>query len=148
MKARHPHPAGYSGTPLIRKLGIAPGARMYVHDAPRGFLESLGPLPDGARQTAERELDFAILFALSEAELRKAFTPLAARLAPAGMLWVAWPKKAAKVQTDLDFTVVQHLGLESGLVDTKICAVDETWSGLKFVRRLSDRPSSSRSHSR
>ena len=84
-------------------------------------------------------LDFALIFARSEAELRKAFPRLRDRLETNGMLWVAWPKKAAKVETDLTESVVREYGLGAGLVDVKICAVDETWSGLKFVRRLRDR---------
>ena len=133
--------AGYSGTPLAKKLGIRDGARVALLGAPPGFRGALAPLPEGVRfaRGAERPLDLILLFVRSEAELRSAFAPAAGRLTPSGMLWVAWPKKAAKVPTDLVEGVVQRIGLEHGLVDTKVCAIDETWSGLRFVRRLRDR---------
>ena len=134
-------PAGYSGTPLAKKLGIKDGARVALLSAPPAFRDTLAPLPAGVTfaRGAARPLDLALLFVRTEAELRSAFPPAAARLTPSGMLWVAWPKKAAKVPTDLTEGVVQRIGLEQGLVDTKVCAIDETWSGLRFVRRLKDR---------
>ena len=133
--------AGYSGTPLPKKLGIKDGARVALLNAPPAFRDTLAPLPDGVTFTrgTERPLDLVVLFVRSESELRSAFAPAAARLTPSGMLWVAWPKKAAKVPTDLVEGTVQRIGLEHGLVDTKVCAIDGTWSGLKFVRRLTDR---------
>jgi hypothetical protein len=131
--------AGYSGTPLPKKLGIKPDGRSLLVGAPKDVAQDLG-LARSAAPPAAQDLDFVLLFVKTEAELRKHFTKLAAKLQPAGMLWVAWPKKASGVPTDLSFDVVQKLGLASGLVDVKICAIDETWSGLKFVYRLKDRP--------
>lgn len=131
--------AGYSGTPLVRKLGIKSSARIHLVGVPQGFERTLGELPEGARSTPRGTLDFAMLFARRKADLRKAFPRLRDRLETNGMLWVAWPKKAAKLETDLSEGVVREFGLGAGLVDVKICAVDETWSGLKFVRRLKDR---------
>ena len=129
--------AGYSGTPLPKKLGIKPDGRTLLVGAPKDVAKTLGV---GVLEAGRENLDFVLLFVKTEADLRKDFTKLAAKLRPAGMLWVAWPKKASGVPTDLSFDVVQKLGLSSGLVDVKICAIDETWSGLKFVYRLKDRP--------
>ena len=133
---------GYSGTPLPKKLGIKEGARLYFKNSPPTFVASLGELPGGARvlRAAKSPLDLVVLFARGRDELARDFCKLAKALAPAGMLWVAWPKKASGLPTDLDFSVVQRVGLDLGLVDTKICAIDEVWSGLKFVIRLKDRP--------
>ena len=131
-------PAGYSGTPLIRKLGIRPGMRLQIVDAPATFGATLGPLPD-VRQATRGSLDFAMVFVTARSRLEREFPRLMKRLEPDGMLWVSWPKKAAKVTTDLDESAVRHFGLGEGLVDVKICAVDEVWSGLKFVRRVRDR---------
>ena len=114
---------------------------MALLDAPPGFRRALEPIPPGVTfvGSAERSLDLVILFARGEADLRATFAPAAARLTPSGLLWVAWPKKAAKVPTDLTEGVVQRIGLDHGLVDTKVCAIDAVWSGLRFVRRLRDR---------
>ena len=133
--------SGYSGTPLPKKLGLRPGQRIALRSEPADFLGSLGPLPEGA-SLAERgdAVDLALLFTRTEADLRRDFEPLARRLGPAGMLWVAWPKRASKVPTDLTEDRVRAVGLEVGLVDVKVCAIDEVWSGLKFVLRLADRP--------
>ncbi|HEX4591016.1 MAG TPA: hypothetical protein VH120_13855 [Gemmataceae bacterium] len=133
--------AGYSGTPLVQKLGIKPDARVHFADAPADFATTLRPLPAGVEQVggAAKNLDFAVLFVADRAALTKQFAKLAARLRKAGMLWVAWPKKASGVPTDLTENVVRDLGLAAGLVDVKVCAIDETWSGLKFVYRLKDR---------
>jgi hypothetical protein len=130
---------GYSGTPLIDKLGIKPAARLQFVSEPKRFAGLLGKLPDGTRIAARGTLDFAILFVKSQSELHKRFASLRDRLESNGMLWVAWPKKTSGVTTDLTEGVVRTFGLESGLVDVKVCAIDETWSGLKFVRRLKDR---------
>jgi hypothetical protein len=134
--------AGYSGTPLPRKLGIREGSRVRLVAAPEGFEATLGPLPDGAELVAagSAELDVAVLFAPDRAALRAGFAPLAAALQPAGGLWVAWPKRSSGVATDLAEDVVREQGLAEGLVDNKVCAIDATWSGLRFVRRLRDRP--------
>ena len=112
---------------------------MQIVSPPAGFERTLGSLPEGARPATRGKLDFALMFARSQIELRQTFPLLRDRLESNGMLWVAWPKKAAKVETDLTESVVREYGLGAGLVDVKICAVDETWSGLKFVRRLRDR---------
>jgi len=133
--------AGYSGTPLVKKLGIKDGFRVAIIGAPRGFLNTLNPLPNNLsiNGRTRQPLDIALLFVAKESELKKNFSRLAAKLQANGMIWVAWPKKSSGVATDLTFTNVQALGLAAGLVDVKICAVDETWSGLKFVYRLEDR---------
>jgi hypothetical protein len=130
---------GYSGTPLVEKLGIKPGARLQFVSEPKELAGLLGELPDGSRIASRGALDFALLFVKAQSDLRKGFARLRDRLQPNGMLWVAWPKKASGVTTDLTEGVVRTFGLESGLVDVKVCAVDDIWSGLKFVRRLKDR---------
>jgi hypothetical protein len=131
---------GYSGKPLVEKLGLKPSQRLALVGAPGGFVRELDPLPAGVRLGADRgPLDCVLLFAPDAATLTGGFPRWAARLTPAGMLWVAWPKKAAKIATDLDENVVRRIGLAAGLVDVKVCAVTEVWSGLKFVRRLRDR---------
>jgi hypothetical protein len=130
---------GYSGTPLIDKLGIKPGARLQFVSEPKEFAGLLGKLPDGSRIASRGTLDFAILFVKSQSDLHKSFASLRDRLESNGMLWVSWPKKTSGVTTDLTEGVVRTFGLESGLVDVKVCAIDGTWSGLKFVRRLKDR---------
>jgi hypothetical protein len=133
--------AGYSGTPLVQKLGIKPNDRLLAVHAPPDFAVALGPLPDGATWLtgAAKDLDFVVLFVSALNDLCDRFPKLAARLAPHGMLWVAWPKKASGVPTDLGDGVVREAGLAAGLVDVKVCAIDEVWSGLKFVYRLKDR---------
>lgn len=133
--------AGYSGTPLIKKLGIKPGFRVALVGSPKGFTKELGPLPTKAKfsPSVGESLDLIMLFVHSETELKRKFPLLAASLCANGMLWVAWPKKSSGVVTDLSFTNVQRIGLEAGLVDVKICAVNEIWSGLKFVYRVKDR---------
>ncbi len=134
--------AGYSGTPLAKKLGIRAGARVALIGAPRGFRATLEPLPEDVRVVtrAGGTLDVALLFAPDAATLRRRLGPLHRALAPDGGLWVAWPKKSSGVETDLAFDAVQGAGLALGLVDNKVCAVDETWSGLRFVVRREDRP--------
>lgn len=133
--------AGYSGTPLIKKLGIKDGFRVALVNSPRGFKKELGPLPEKTKfaPVVTDSLDVILLFVNSEAELRRQFVILAANLVANGMLWVAWPKKSSGVATDLSFTNVQRIGLDADLVDVKICAVNDVWSGLKFVYRLKDR---------
>lgn len=135
--------AGYSGTPLAKKLGVKEGFRLAFVSAPASFPADLGPLPPGAEVLEEHEppIDLAIVFVDAMARLAQHFGPLASRLATAGMLWVAWPKKSSGVATDLNENIIRDFGLANGLVDVKICAIDETWSGLKFVYRLKDRPS-------
>lgn len=133
--------AGYSGTPLPKKLGIKEGSRIALINAPEDFAREL-ELPDNAQIVTRvtKPLDIALLFVLTERALLRDFNNLAKKLATNGMIWVAWPKKSSGVATDLSFERVQRIGLDSGLVDVKICAIDEVWSGLKFVIRLKDRP--------
>ena len=107
--------------------------------APSRLQELLGPLPDGASVGARGKLDFVLLFAGKLSDLARHFRGLRDRLEPNGMLWVAWPKKTSGMPTDLNEDAVREFGLTNGLVDVKVCAIDDTWSGLKFVRRLSDR---------
>jgi hypothetical protein len=134
--------AGYSGTPLPQKLGVKPGARLAVVRAPAGFERALNPLPDGVRlrTQARGAQDVVLFFATRRAELERRFDGLARTIEPEGGLWIAWPKRTACVATDLREGIVRELGLAHGLVDNKVCAVDETWSGLRFVFRLADRP--------
>jgi len=132
--------AGYSGTPLIKKLGIKSGFVVAFVNAPEGFARGLDlPADVIMNKRSQQRLDLALLFVKSEKELMQKFSHLAAKLKPSGMLWVAWPKKSSGVASDLSFTNVQSIGLAAGLVDTKICAVDDVWSGLKFVFRVKDR---------
>ncbi len=130
---------GYSGTPLVRKLGIKPDARVQYVGAPKEFAALVGPLPDGARLLSAGTLDFGIVFVKKMADLARKFVALRDRLETNGMLWVAWPKRASGVETDVSENAVRAYGLDAGLVDVKVCAIDDTWSGLKFVRRLKDR---------
>jgi len=132
--------AGYSGTPLPKKLGIKEQSRIAFVNAPKEFQSYLGPLPPGVEvvkrlSNSSKPLDIVVLFVTSERALAKDFAKFAEKLASNGMIWIAWPKKSSGVATDLSFTNVQRIGLDAGLVDVKICAIDETWSGLKFVHR-------------
>ena len=131
----------YSGTPLPKKLGIREGARVYVARAPEGFDAVLGPLPTGVERLgrAGSAIDVVLLFVTREQDLRSRFAKLATALVPAGRLWVAWPKKASGVESDLDFGTVQRIGLDAGLVDNKSASVTEEFQGLQFVYRLKDR---------
>jgi len=133
--------AGYSGTPLPRKLGIREGSRVAVVSAPAGFTRVLGPLPTGVelRTGARGRCDVVLFFVTRRAELARRFPSFVRALEPDGGLWVAWPKKTSGVATDLAFDAVQTVGLDAGLVDNKVCAIDTTWSGLRFVRRVADR---------
>lgn len=130
----------YSGTPLPKKLGIREGSAVLLVAAPPGF--ALGALPAGAtlQRRARGPLDVVMLFVTRRAELDRRFGRLVGLLAPSGRLWVAWPKKVSKVDTDLSFEVVQRTGLDSGLVDNKSASIDDVHQGLQFVIRLKDRP--------
>lgn len=132
---------GYSATPLVQKLGIKPGHRVAIRDAPPGFARELEPWPSGAviAPPGQGPLDVIVLFSGWAAGLAEDVQRAAAALTPAGMLWIAWPKRAAKVPTDLTEDRVRAIGLAGGLVDVKVCAITEVWAGLKFVRRLRDR---------
>jgi len=133
--------AGYSDTPLARKLGIKEGVRIALVNAPKEFQKQLGALPAHAQivMPARKPLDMVLLFADAEKSLAQAFKSLKRKLSTDGMIWIAWPKKSSGVATDLSFECVQRIGLRNGLVDVKICAIDHKWSGLKFVYRLTDR---------
>lgn len=132
--------AGYSGTPLITKLGIKPGFNVVFVNAPAGFIDTLElPKDVVVHRLGRTQLDFVLLFVKSQNELKQKFSPLAAKLTPSGMLWVSWPKKTSGVQSDLNENIVRDIGLAK-MVDVKICAIDDVWSGLKFVFRLKDRP--------
>jgi hypothetical protein len=132
-------PAGYSGIPLVRKLGIKPDTRIQFFDPPDDFGVTLGSAPDGLSHVTRGALDFAIIFVRRRIDLEKRFPLVRDRLEPNGMLWVGWPKKSSRTTTDLTENVVREVGLDAGLVDVKVCAIDDTWSGLKFVRRIRDR---------
>jgi hypothetical protein len=133
--------AGYSGTPLAKKLGIKESFNVAFVNHPAGLLRSLSLPPNVSVNAKSRKpLDFVLLFVQSQAALEKQFSQYARKLTPAGMLWVSWPKKTSGVQSDLNENIVRDIGLAKGMVDIKVCAVDEVWSGLKFVFRLRDRP--------
>jgi hypothetical protein len=129
--------AGYSGTPLARKLGLKPGFAAAWVGAPGDFEALLGELPDGVtvRRRLRGPLDLVVCFVMARSELERRLPALRAALAPAGMLWVAWPKRSSGVATDMTEDVVRDVALPTGLVDTKVCAIDATWSGLRLVVR-------------
>jgi hypothetical protein len=133
--------AGYSGTPLQKKLGIKAGYAMYVADAPSGYFQWLAPLPERIeiRIKLTGTLDFIHIFVKNKKLFETALMKGKKHLKPGGMLWVSWPKKASGVMTDLDENIIRESALASGLVDVKVCAVDETWSALKLVVPLKDR---------
>jgi hypothetical protein len=133
--------AGYSGTPLQQKLGLKEQMNCCVLNSPEHYFDLVSPLPDEMHfnEKCNGMLDFIHLFSKDRKKFESDFLNAKKHLKDTGMLWVSWPKKAAKVQTDLDENIIRDFGLKSGLVDVKVCAVDETWSGLKFVWRLKDR---------
>ena len=126
----------YSGTPLLKKLGIKPNSSIVLLDAPDGFSKSLGPLPEGAKllDQPSRDCNLTIWFVRSGKELNRRIKKVAANLND-GLIWIAWPKKTSVIATDLSQVSVRGAGLASGLVDFKVCAIDATWSGLLFKRR-------------
>jgi hypothetical protein len=129
--------AGYSGTPLARKLGYGPGMRVAHVAAPEGFAGLLGALPDGVRVLARPAggMDLVVVFVTARRDLERRVARLRDAIAPAGALWVAWPKRASCVETDVTEDVVRDVALPTGLVDVKVCAIDATWSALKLVVR-------------
>lgn len=133
--------AGYSGKPLVEKLGIKAGSSIAIVGAPKGYDRLLGTLPKQVSRIrgVRGSLDFIQFFTKEKQELERRFAALARALAPAGMLWISWPKQSSGVATDLTEDVIRRVGLGHGLVDVKVAAVDDVWSGLKFVRRLKDR---------
>ena len=128
--------SGYSGTPLPRKLGFKPGMRAHLHAAPAELPELLGGL-EGVTllKRPAKPLDLVLLFVTERRELARRVATLQERLSPAGMLWVCWPKRASGVPTDVTEDVVREIALPRGLVDTKVAAIDATWSGLRLVIR-------------
>ena len=129
--------AGYSGTPLLDKLGVKPGSRVALIGAPRGFAEWLPALPVGAtlRQRGDGEADVILLFLRSRKDLPSIGAAIRRMPEQGGMLWAVWPKKTSSIVSDLSENAVRDAGLSAGVVDTKVCAIDETWSGLRFSRR-------------
>ncbi len=133
--------SGYSGTPLPRKLGIKEGSTVAFAGAPPEFAAALGELPDAVtvRGRATGSLDVVVAFFRHRARLERRLEALSTTIFPAGGLWIAWPKRASGVPTDLTEDVVRELGLALGLVDNKVCAIDATWSGLRLVHRRENR---------
>lgn len=136
--------AGYSETPLVKKLGFKEGFRVGLVNPPQGFQKEIRPLPNSVKITTahlSKPLDLILLFVESQRTLRREFPKAALKIVAHGMLWIAWPKKASGVATDLSENIIRQIGLDAGLVDVKVCAVNEIWSALKFVYRLKDRMS-------
>ena len=134
--------AGYSGTPLPRKLGIKEEQRVWFPGSPPEFPAALGELPPGVevKRRPAKGLDVIVFFTTERSQLEKRLPGLGEAIDPAGGLWVAWPKKSSGVATDMTEDAVREVALPLGLVDNKVCAIDETWSGLRLVWRLSERP--------
>jgi hypothetical protein len=133
--------AGYSATPLVKKLGLRDGQQVIFKQTPPHYFRLLGKLPKVNRIASadENTADFIHLFCTEVAELENLFPLLKAALKPAGILWVSWPKGSSAIESDLNGNIVREFGLAQGLVDVKVCAVDVDWSGLKFMYRLKDR---------
>jgi hypothetical protein len=133
--------AGYSGTPLIKKLGFKPGAKVLLIDAPPNYMELLGPDADQLDfvGSSKAKVDAIHAFVLQQDRLLKFLSTARTSLVPNGMIWISWPKRAAKVETDITEDVIRDIALKNGLVDVKVCAIDATWSGLKLVIRVKDR---------
>jgi hypothetical protein len=133
-------PAGYSKTPLNKKLGLKNGQFILLINQPDYYLSLFDEFPIVTEANLQsRYVDFIHLFTKNQSELKKYFTMAKQAFAKTGILWISWPKKSAKIETDIDGSFVRNFGLEGSLVDTKVCAVDETWSGLKFMYRIKDR---------
>lgn len=131
----------YSGTPLAKKLGIESGAEVALVGSPGGFRDALAPLPGEVRvhSRPRGRLDVIVFFTTHRGELARRFRSLASQLTDAGGLWIAWPKKASAIESNLTFEIVQQRGLDEGLVDNKSCSIDQDWQALRFVRRQEDR---------
>ncbi len=134
-------PAGYSGTPLPKKLGIKPGMVVAIINEPDEFRALLEPLPDDVvfRSALRGNVDLVIAFFTQRSKLKTKLPALAKAIYPAGGLWLAWPKKASGVETDISGNDIRELGLAAGVVDIKVAAIDETWSGHRFAHRIKDR---------
>jgi hypothetical protein len=141
MKKRTNPPAGYSGTPLVKKLGVSEGRTLFPVGAPRDYKQLLGPLPAGARVVSRLapDTDIVHVFTTERRELADRLEALYATIKPDAAVWVSWPKKSARVPTDITEDVIRAVALPLGFVDVKVCAVDETWSGLKLVIRKENR---------
>ena len=133
--------AGYSGTPLASKLGIKPGTALHVVNAPDDYLQLVAPLPDGTRFVSKPSngTDIVHVFTTRKAELQAMLRLCRERLAPTAVVWVSWPKKAAKVPTDITEDTVREVAFPLGMVDTKVCAISDIWSGLRVVTRVENR---------
>jgi hypothetical protein len=133
--------AGYSKRSLVDKLGIKSGQKIHIANSPKNYAGTLGPLPDKTvlTRSLQGKCDFIQFFTQNRKELESTFRKLKQHLAPAGSLWISWPKGASGIKTDVNENVAREIGLKNGLVDIKVCAVDDVWSGLKFVFRLEDR---------
>ena len=133
--------AGYSGTPLVKKLGIKPNFRIKTKNAPDNYLALIAPLPEGVKISSSfrKDVDLWHLFTKSRAELVRTLPRAMQQIRRTGMIWISWPKRASGVATDIVEGTLREVGLPLGLVDIKVCAVDETWSGLKLVIRKENR---------
>jgi hypothetical protein len=133
---------GYSGTPLPKKLGIKEGARIFLDGAPENYVQLLGPLPPGVKliPRIDSQTDFIHIFASERLRLVEALRHVMTAMKPDAAIWVSWPKKTSRMQTDITEDTVRDVALPMGLVDIKVCAVDEIWSGLKLVLRKANRP--------
>jgi hypothetical protein len=133
--------AGYSDTPLAKKLGIVAGSRLFLSDAPRNYMELLAPLPEGVEvvRKIDGETDIVHIFSTERARLKSALRDSLGKLRQDGSIWVSWPKKSSRVPTDITEDTIREVALPMGLVDIKVCAVDEVWSGLKLVVRKENR---------
>ena len=134
-------PAGYSGTPLTKKLGLKPATTVALLDEPDGFRHLLDPAPDGItfRTDLRAKPDLVVAFFVERSRLKARLPALTRAIFPDGGLWFAWPKKTSGVSTDLTGDVVRELGLGAGIVDIKVCAIDDIWSGLRFAHRRENR---------
>jgi hypothetical protein len=133
--------AGYSGSPLVQKIGIKENHRVLLIEPPTGFSKTLGKLPAGAKvlKAAEAPVDVVVGFSKSRSDVSARFAETVGQLDQAGMIWIGWPKKTSGVATELNENIVREIGLAKGLVDIKVCAIDHVWSGLKFVIRKENR---------
>lgn len=129
--------AGYSGTPLSKKLGIKSGGCVFIADAPSDYSQRLSPLPEAVRFVSRmtKAVDVAQVFVKRRAKLERALTSLRARMKPEAAIWVSWPKKSSRVPSDISEDTIREVALPMGFVDVKVCAVDKIWSGLKLVVR-------------
>lgn len=133
--------AGYSGTPLVKKLGIKPQSKCLVNGEPEHYFDWINPVPEGVKfvRKASSDVDFIHLFVKDYKTFSRLYNETKKVMKKDGMMWISWPKKSSGLITNLDENIIRDYGLKNGLVDVKVCAVDETWSGLKFMYRLKDR---------